>query len=100
MDIHIDPLANPELRRVLAFARVRESYPTIPSNLLLELCDAAWERAAGEATDGLAVDRFERAMDLVARGYRSGGGRLSVSEVAEQAIPVATLRRYIKPASA
>jgi len=98
MGIHIDPLASPELQRALAFARARESYPAIPSELLLDLCNAAWERAAGEGEDGLALGRFERAMDLVARGYRAGGGRLSVSEVAQQAIPVAALRPYIKPA--
>ncbi len=97
MGIHIDPLVNPELQRALAYARARESYPAIPGELLLELCDAAWERAAGEADDGRAVDRFEHAMDLVARGYRAGGGRLSVSEVAQQAIPVAALRPYVKP---
>lgn len=98
MGIHINPLANPELQRALAFARARESYPAIPSELLLDLCNAAWERAAGDGEDGLALGRFERAMDLVARGYRAGGGRLSVSEVAQQAIPVAALRPYIKPA--
>ncbi len=100
MGIHIDPLANPELQRALAYARARETYPAITGGLLLALCNAAWERAAGETGDGLAVDRFEHAMDLVARGYRAGGGRLSVSEVAQQAIPLAALRPYIKPAGA
>ncbi len=100
MDHTLDPLASSELQRALAFARARESYPGIPSELLLELCDAAWERAAGEAGDGRAVDRFERAMQLVARGYRVGGGRISVAEVAEQAIPRAALRRYVRPANA
>ncbi len=98
MGIHINPLASPELQRALAFARARESYPAIPSELLLDLCNAAWERAAGEGEDGLALGRFEHAMDLVARGYRAGGGRLSVSEVAQQAIPLAALRPYVKPA--
>lgn len=98
MDNHIDPLASPELQCALAFARARESYPAIPSELLLELCNAAWERAAGEVGDGLAVHRFEHALDLVARGHRAGGGRLSVSEVAQEAIPMAALRPYTKPA--
>ena len=95
MDTTLDPLRNSELHRALAFARARETYPGIGGELLLELCDAAWERAAGDTRDGGSLDRFERALDVVARSYRVGGGRLSVSEVAEDAIPLAALQPYI-----
>ena len=90
----LDPLRNSELQRALAFARARETYPGLSSELLLELCDAAWQRAAGDTRDGGALERFERALDVVARSYRVGGGRLSVSEVAEDAIPLAALQPY------
>ena len=95
MDTTLDPLRNSELHRALAFARARETYPGIGGELLLELCDAAWERAAGDTRDGGALERFERALDVVARSYRVGGGRLSVSEVADDAIPLAVLQPYI-----
>ena len=90
----LDPLRNSEVQRALAFARARETYPGLSSELLLELCDAAWQRAAGDTRDGGALERFERALDVVARSYRVGGGRLSVSEVAEDAIPLAALQPY------
>ena len=95
MDTKLDPLRNSELHRALAFARARETYPGIGGELLLELCDAAWERAAGDTRDGGSLERFERALDVVARSYRVGGGRLSVSEVADDAIPLAALQPYI-----
>ena len=95
MDTTLDPLRNSELHRALAFARARETYPGLPGELLLELCDAAWSRAAGDTRDGGALERFERALDVVARSYRVGGGRLTVSEVAEDAIPLAALQPYI-----
>jgi hypothetical protein len=95
MDTTLDPLRNSELHRALAFARARETYPGIPGDLLLELCDAAWQRAAGDTRDGEALERFERALDVVARSYRVGGGRLSISEVAEDAIPLTALQPYI-----
>lgn len=97
--MRLDPLGSPELHRALAFARAREAYPGIPGDLLLELCEAAWDRAAGEAGDGRALDRFEKAMQLVSRGYRAGGGRMSVAEVVEEAIPRAALRRYVRPSN-
>ena len=90
----LDPLRNSELQRALALARARETYPGLPGELLLELCDAAWQRAAGDTRDGGALKRFERALDVIARSYRVGGGRLSVSEVAEDAIPLAALQPY------
>ena len=90
----LDPLRNAELQRALALARAREAYPGLSGELLLELCDAAWQRAAGDTRDGGALERFERALDVVARSYRVGGGRLSVSEVAEDAIPLAALQPY------
>ena len=95
MGTTLDPLRNSELHRALAYARARETYPGIGGDLLLELCDAAWERAAGDTRDGGSLERFERALDLVARGYRVGGGRLSVSEIAEDAIPLAALQPYV-----
>ncbi|HYI36568.1 MAG TPA: hypothetical protein VEX39_08195 [Thermoleophilaceae bacterium] len=95
MDTTLDPLRNSELHRALAFARARETYPGLPGELLLELCDAAWSRSAGDTRDGGALERFERALDVVARSYRVGGGRLTVSEVAEDAIPLAALQPYI-----
>lgn len=95
MDTTLDPLRNSELHRALAFARARETHPGLPGDLLLELCDAAWQRAAGDTRDGGALERFERALDVVARSYRVGGGRLSISEVAEDAIPLAALQPYI-----
>ena len=95
MDTTLDPLRNSELHRALAFARARETYPGIGGELLLELCDAAWERAAGDVRDGGALERFERALDVVARSYRVGGGRLTVDEVAQDAIPLAALQPYI-----
>ena len=72
MDTKLDPLRNSELHRALAFARARETYPGIGGKLLLELCDAAWERAAGDTRDGGSLERFERALDVVARSYRVG----------------------------
>ena len=89
-----DPLRNSELQRALAFARARETYPALSGERLLELCDAAWQRAAGDTRDGGALERFERALDVVARTHRVGGGRPSMSEVAEDAIPLAALRPY------
>ncbi len=94
MDTPLDPLRNSELQRALAFARARETYPGLSGELLLELCDAAWQRAAGDVSDGVALGRFERALDVIARSHRVGGGRLSVSEVAEDAIPMAALQPY------
>lgn len=95
MDTQLDPLRNSELHRALAFARARETYPGLGAELLLELCNAAWERSAGDTRDGAALARFERALDVVARSYRVGGGRLSVSEVAQDAIPLTALQPYI-----
>ena len=89
----LDPLRNSELQRALALARAREAYPGLSGELLLELCDAAWQRAAGDTRDGRALQRFERALDVVARSHRVGG-RPSVSEVAEDAIPLAALQPY------
>jgi hypothetical protein len=95
----IDPLADPELRRVLAVARAREAYPGLAAPVLLELADAAWQKAGGADGDPEALERFERALAAVARGYRAGAGRLSVSEVAEQAIPASALAPYLRPSS-
>jgi hypothetical protein len=95
----IDPLADPELRRVLAVARAREAYPGLSGEVLLELADAAWERAGGADGDAAALERFERALHAVARGYRAGAGQLSVGEVAEQAIPASALAPYLRPSS-
>ena len=94
MDTKLDPLRNSELRRALALGRAREAYPGLSGELVLELCDAAWQRAAGDTGDGAALERFERALDVVARSYRVGGGRLSVSEVAQGGVPMAALRPY------
>jgi hypothetical protein len=94
----LDPLAHPELRRVLAVARAREAYPGLPAPVLLELADSAWQKAGGGDGDPAALERFERALHAVARGYRAGAGRLSVSEVAEGSIPASALSPYRRSA--
>src|SRR3954468_8529989 len=90
----LDPLGDIEVKRVLAFARAREQYPSVPRGLLLDYCQAAWQaaEAGGEGDD--VVGRFERARMMVAWPHRRSP-HLSFRDLVDQVIPQVALRPFM-----
>ena len=95
MGIALDPLADPDVKRVLAFARARETYPGIPRGLLLDYCQAAWEAATAEGAGGDVLERFERALSLVSWRHRTSGGKLHLRELVDHVIPQVALEPFM-----
>lgn len=99
MEHRLDPLGDLEVKRVLAFARAREQYPSLPRGLLLDYCQAAWQAAlaGGESDD--AIGRFERALVLVAWTHRRSPD-LSLRSLVDVVIPQVALRPFMAPGDA
>src|SRR3954451_22479815 len=92
----LDPLGDIEVKRVLAFARAREQYPSVPRGLLLDYCQAAWQAALAGGEDGDVVGRFERALMMVAWTHRRSPN-LSFRDLIDQVIPQVALRPFMSP---
>src|SRR3954468_16663098 len=92
----LDPLGDIEVKRVLAFARAREQYPSVPRGLLLDYCQAAWQAALAGGEDGDVVGRFERALMMVAWTHRRSHN-LSFRDLIDQVIPQVALRPFMSP---
>ena len=93
----LDPLGDVEVKRVLAFARAREQYPSVPRGLLLDYCQAAWQAAVAGGEEHDVVGRFERALMLVAWTHRRSP-HLNFRELVDQVIPQVALRPFMAPA--
>src|SRR4051794_30666407 len=97
MEHRLDPLGDLEVKRVLAFARAREQYPSVPRGLLLDYCQAAWQAAMAGGDDADVVGRFERALMLVAWTHRRSP-QVNSRDLVEQVIPQLALRPFMAPA--
>src|SRR3954465_5300007 len=95
----LDPLGDLEVKRVLAFARAREQYPTVPRGLLLDYCQAAWQAAVAGGGDHDVLGRFERALMMVAWTHRRSP-HLSFRDLVDQVIPQVALRPFMSPQNA
>src|SRR3954463_5753593 len=96
MENRLDPLGDLEVKRVLAFARAREQYPSVPGGLLLDYCQAAWQAAVAGDDDHDLVGRFERALMLVAWTHRRSP-HLNFRQLVDQVIPQMALRPFMAP---
>ncbi len=97
MEHRLDPLGDLDVKRVLAFARAREQYPSVPRGLLLDYCQAAWQAAvAGGATSDV-IERFERALMLIAWTHRRSP-HLTFRSLVDQVIPQVALKPFMAPA--
>src|SRR4051794_14165536 len=99
MEHRLDPLGDLEVRRVLAFARAREQYPSVPRGLLLDYCQAAWQAAGAGGDLHDVLDRFERALMLVAWTHRRSP-HLNFRSLVDQVIPQVALKPFMAPADA
>ena len=90
----LDPLGDLEVKRVLAFARARDQYPSVPRGLLLDYCQAAWQAAMADGDDSDLLGRFERALMLVAWTHRRSP-HVNFRDVVDQVIPQVTLRPFM-----
>ena len=97
MEHRLDPLGDLEVKRVLAFARAREAYPSVPRGLLLDYCQAAWRAAVAGGEEHDVVGRFERALMLVAWTHRRSP-HLNFRELVDQVIPQVALRPFMAQA--
>ena len=97
MEHRLDPLGDLEVKRVLAFARAREQYPSVPRGLLLDYCQAAWQAAIAGGEEHDVVDRFERALMLVAWTHRRSP-HVNFRELVDQVIPQVALKPFMAPA--
>ena len=99
MEHRLDPLGDLEVKRVLAFARAREQYPSVPRGLLLDYCQAAWQAAVAGGEEHDVVGRFERALMMVAWTHRRSPN-LSFRDLVDQVIPQVALRPFMSPQDA
>src|SRR4051794_23335199 len=99
MEHRLDPLGDLEVKRVLAFARAREHYPSVPRDLLLDYCQAAWQAAVSGGEENDIVGRFERALMMVAWTHRRSP-HLSFRDLVDQVIPQVALRPSMSPQDA
>jgi hypothetical protein len=99
MEHRLDPLGDLDVKRVLAFARAREQYPAVPSGLLLDYCQAAWQAAVAGGSGQDVIERFERALVLIAWTHRRAP-HLTFRSLVDQVIPQVALRPFMAPQDA
>lgn len=94
MDLHLDPLGNQDVQRVLLWSRARERYPELRRDVLRECCEAAWEVAHEGSGAGGPARLFERALVQVVWARRGGRGPLPLAELVDRTIPKAVLEPF------